>query len=88
MSETSRSEFITIGQNRSYTFYQSDCIAAMATDLKPESIDVIITSPPYNLGTSYSSYDDHQPRQEYLRWMQEWGNPGEERAITRWLTFF
>lgn len=37
----------------------------------PESIDVIVTSPPYNLGIEYNLYDDGEPRQNYLNWMGE-----------------
>lgn len=35
-------------------------------------IDVIVTSPPYNLGIRYRSYDDGRPRSEYLEWTGEW----------------
>lgn len=37
--------------------------------LGEESIDVIVTSPPYNLGIDYNSYDDTISRQGYLDWM-------------------
>jgi site-specific DNA-methyltransferase (adenine-specific) len=40
--------------------------------LPPRSIDVIVTSPPYNLGVRYRSYDDSIPRQAYLAWTSEW----------------
>lgn len=33
------------------------------------SIDVVITSPPYNLGIAYQSYDDNRPRDNYLAWI-------------------
>jgi len=32
--------------------------------------DVIVTSPPYNIGKDYSLYDDNRPRDEYLDWME------------------
>jgi site-specific DNA-methyltransferase (adenine-specific) len=35
-------------------------------------IDVIVTSPPYNLGIRYRSYDDGRPRSEYLEWTAQW----------------
>ena len=35
-------------------------------------IDVIVTSPPYNLGIRYRSYDDGRPRSEYLEWTAHW----------------
>ena len=38
--------------------------------LDDEEIDVIVTSPPYNLGINYNSYDDSGSREEYLKWME------------------
>jgi site-specific DNA-methyltransferase (adenine-specific) len=35
------------------------------------SIRCIVTSPPYNLGTAYESYEDGQPRADYLVWLGE-----------------
>jgi len=32
----------------------------------------MVTSPPYNLGIRYRSYDDTMPRDEYLAWSAEW----------------
>jgi site-specific DNA-methyltransferase (adenine-specific) len=40
--------------------------------MAPGSIDVIVTSPPYNLGIRYESYDDTIPREAYLKWSGEW----------------
>jgi site-specific DNA-methyltransferase (adenine-specific) len=40
--------------------------------LTPESISVIVTSPPYNLGVRYRSYDDTLPRDRYLDWTSQW----------------
>ena len=37
-------------------------------------MDVVVTSPPYNLGTSYKAYDDTVPRREYLDWLEEWAS--------------
>ncbi len=39
---------------------------------KPASVDVAVTSPPYNLGIRYRSYDDGGPRNEYLNWTGDW----------------
>lgn len=35
-------------------------------------VDVIVTSPPYNLGIKYRSYEDDLPRSEYLSWTDQW----------------
>ena len=44
----------------------------MLARLEPSSIDVVVTSPPYNLGVAYRSYDDRRPRADYLEWTAEW----------------
>ncbi len=53
------------------TFYQADCLTILPL-LSPGSIDVTVTSPPYNLGIQYRSYDDAIPRDEYLAWTGAW----------------
>ena len=47
-----------------------DCIVGMK-DLQEKSVDVIVTSPPYNLGIDYSTYSDKKGREDYLSWMRE-----------------
>jgi site-specific DNA-methyltransferase (adenine-specific) len=51
----------------------SDCLTGMREKLTPGSVDVVVTSPPYNLGISYSKYDDTIAREEYVAWLAEWG---------------
>jgi site-specific DNA-methyltransferase (adenine-specific) len=53
--------------------YKEDCLKGMQEILKPGSIDVVVTSPPYNIGIKYSKYEDTKPRQHYLDWMEEVG---------------
>ena len=55
-----------------FALYNSDCIAGMREHLAPRSVDVVVTSPPYNLGIKYKRYDDTISRQEYLNWLDEW----------------
>lgn len=50
--------------------YAKDCIEFMK-ELPEESIDVITTSPPYNIGKEYTTYNDDKTRQEYLDWMEQ-----------------
>ncbi len=52
--------------------YNVDCIAGMREHLAARSVDVVVTSPPYNLGVKYKRYDDTVSRQDYLCWMGEW----------------
>jgi site-specific DNA-methyltransferase (adenine-specific) len=40
--------------------------------LPEHCVDAIVTSPPYNLGIRYRSYDDRLPRDEYLAWTTRW----------------
>jgi site-specific DNA-methyltransferase (adenine-specific) len=54
------------------TVYPEDCIAGMHQRLEPNSVDVVATSPPYNLGIAYRSHDDTTSRCEYLAWSREW----------------
>ncbi len=53
------------------SFYLDDCLEVLAR-LPPGSVNVIVTSPPYNLGVRYRSYDDSLPREKYLEWTGEW----------------
>ncbi|HIH00432.1 MAG TPA: site-specific DNA-methyltransferase [Thermoplasmata archaeon] len=49
--------------------YQMDCLQGLPQLLRA-SVDVIVTSPPYNIGKPYRSYNDDRPRAEYLDWME------------------
>jgi site-specific DNA-methyltransferase (adenine-specific) len=54
------------------TIYQAD-----STYLEPvesESVDLVITSPPYNLDVAYAGYQDTMPYDRYLDWVAEWAN--------------
>jgi site-specific DNA-methyltransferase (adenine-specific) len=49
-----------------------DCIKGM-TKLPSQHVDLVVTSPPYNLGVRYKKYSDRQDRPSYLIWCREWG---------------
>lgn len=34
-------------------------------------IDIVVTSPPYNIGIDYNTYKDKKERDQYLMWMKE-----------------
>ena len=36
------------------------------------SIDLVITSPPYNVSVKYNSHDDEMPYKDYLNFAREW----------------
>jgi len=51
--------------------YQGDCLDVLS-GFEADSVGVTITSPPYNLGIKYRSYEDDLPRGEYLAWTDRW----------------
>ncbi|MFC1834037.1 DNA-methyltransferase [Thermodesulfobacteriota bacterium] len=62
-----------VGSEKTILLYQGDCLTGMEHLLAPESVDVVVTSPPYNIGVKYGYYDDTIPRDQYLQWMHDWG---------------
>jgi site-specific DNA-methyltransferase (adenine-specific) len=40
--------------------------------LPEQSVDVVVTSPPYNLDISYGTFRDNAPRTDYLDWSVRW----------------
>jgi site-specific DNA-methyltransferase (adenine-specific) len=48
-----------------------DCVEILST-LAAGSFDLVVTSPPYNLGISYKSFKDTAPREEFLKWCRQW----------------
>ena len=70
----SEDSFVWKTEKSKITLYHKDCIAGIREGLKPRSVDVVVTSPPYNLGVKYGKYDDSVPRAEYIAWIASWGN--------------
>lgn len=52
-------------------FYLADCRDVFA-GMSPDSVDVIVTSPPYNIGVKYNKYEDTLDQAAYLRWTSDW----------------
>ena len=52
-------------------FFLGDCVDVLH-GVEPGSVSAIVTSPPYNLGVRYRSYDDTLPRARYLEWTGAW----------------
>jgi len=61
---------LTRGRTR-LRFFHGDAIDIL-NRLGAGSIDAIVTSPPYNLGIRYRSYEDGLPQAEYLDWTGTW----------------
>lgn len=47
-----------------------ECVEGM-WDLPEKSIDIIVTSPPYNLNIDYGTYEDNKSREDYLNWLSD-----------------
>ncbi len=71
---SAKERVIEIGEQ---TIHVGDCVAVLAA-LPERSVDVVVTSPPYNIGLKYRSYDDGGDRGAYLGWLGEIG-----RLLTR-----
>ncbi|MGE0591008.1 MAG: site-specific DNA-methyltransferase [Vicinamibacterales bacterium] len=53
------------------TFHLGDSLEVLSR-LAAGTVDTVVTSPPYNLGIRYRSYDDTIPREDYLAWSHAW----------------
>ncbi|MDP2925206.1 MAG: DNA methyltransferase [Nanoarchaeota archaeon] len=40
--------------------------------LSDESIDLIVTDPPFNIGKNYGKYKDNLNKEEYIEWCKKW----------------
>lgn len=49
----------------------ADCLEALPS-LARGSVNLVVTSPPYNLGVVYSKYRDRDRRSDFLVWCGEW----------------
>ena len=59
------------GRGGTLRFYLGDCLDVLAR-LPEGAVSAVVTSPPYNLGVQYRSYDDSLPREHYLEWTGDW----------------
>ena len=61
-----------------FRFYLGDSLDVLAR-VPERSLDAIVTSPPYNLGIRYRTYDDTIPRARYLEWTGSYREPGDHQ---------
>ena len=54
-----------------YKLIQGDCIEVMKS-MAAKSIDLCITSPPYNLGIDYNGQNDYLEIDDYYKWCETW----------------
>lgn len=65
--------FDTVRKGISVKLFHGDCISGIGNDLLEKAIDVVVTSPPYNIGVRYNRYKDTLPRNGYLRFLANVG---------------
>jgi site-specific DNA-methyltransferase (adenine-specific) len=58
-------------KNFTARLYHGDCVAVLK-EIPAHSVDVVVTSPPYNIGVRYSRYDDTLSPAGYLEWTNTW----------------
>ena len=55
---------------KTYEFILGDCLENLEK-IEDKSIDLVVTSPPYNIGLKYHKYEDKKPREQYLEWIYD-----------------
>jgi site-specific DNA-methyltransferase (adenine-specific) len=61
---------VPLGRGRAVELWCEDAVEGLARRIPSRGADVVVTSPPYNLGVPYRSYADDRPRAEYLAWFE------------------
>jgi len=64
-------EKVRTGSPTGARFYHADCLDVFRQQ-PAHSVDVIVTSPPYNLGIRYNQYEDTLSGEDYLAWTSTW----------------
>ena len=55
---------------KKYNFILGDCLESLKT-IEDKTVDVVVTSPPYNIGIKYNKYKDKKPHEQYLEWIYD-----------------
>lgn len=67
--EIARQEWIVNKQK----IIHNDCLSELRT-MPDKSVDVVVTSPPYNIGVKYKTYKDRLANEVYLQWLCDVSN--------------
>lgn len=67
-------------ETTSISLHHGDCLEGMR-ELAADSVDLVVTSPPYNLGIDYATYKDTGDRTAFIAWCLDWA-----RAVRRVMT--
>jgi DNA modification methylase len=53
--------------------FNVDCLPFIRKEIPDESVDLIITDPPFNIGKKYDSkFNDNKKHDKYINWCEEW----------------
>ena len=58
------------GQDYLNKIFCMDCVEGIREHLPDGGVDVVVTSPPYNIGVEYGTHDDDMPFEDYLDWIE------------------
>jgi len=50
---------------------RGDCVKKLK-NISDESVDLIVTDPPFNIGKKYGKYKDNLKKHEYIDWCKSW----------------
>jgi site-specific DNA-methyltransferase (adenine-specific) len=60
------------GRRSDIRLFHADFPGTAAEFVEDRSVDVVVTSPPYNIGIKYSQYRDNLKPEAYLEWCDTW----------------
>jgi len=69
-----------------HELHQEDCLEGMKL-LPSNCVDLVVTSPPYNLDIKYGTYRDNLDRNDFIAWCQDWTTE-IHRLMTNEASFF
>lgn len=69
-----------------FALRHEDCLQGMKK-LEDSTVDLVVTSPPYNLGIAYGQYNDNSNRLKFIEWCQDWALE-IRRVMTDQASFF
>jgi DNA modification methylase len=52
--------------------YYEDCIYGIPARIERDSVDAVVTSPPYNCGTRYNICNDRKAWEQYRKFTLAW----------------
>jgi len=73
ISQLPKSRVKIVSKNKTSHVLVNGNSLKLMKNMPEESIHLIITDPPYNIGLDYGDeYNDNKSKKEYYRWCEEW----------------